>query len=126
MINDELVDEQEKSKVLVKMIEAWLDYLPSTGGKSENTVKSYKRDIEKFLTFSSKHKEKNLTPSDIKYLSITDFRSWLAYERSQGLGPHSIARSLSALKNFCLMLQRILRIRGHFQSTHYGIMKESF
>ena len=76
MINDELVDEQEKSKVLVKMIEAWLDYLPSIGGKSENTVKSYKRDIEKFLTFSSKHKEKNLTLAKWKNLQKQDLKKF--------------------------------------------------
>ncbi len=118
MTNDKLVSQQGKSELLTKMIEAWLDYLASTGGKSENTIKSYKRDIEKFLSFSSKHKEKNLTSSDIEYLSITDFRSWLAYERGQGLGPHSIARSLSGLKNFFSWLEKNFKIENsHINSV---------
>lgn len=102
----------EKPNTLIDYSESWLEYLANTGGLSENTIKNYKRDIEKFFNFSLKHKSKTLTSSDIKSLSITDFRSWLAHERSKGLRPQSLARSLSALKNFFSWLEKNFNIKN--------------
>ena len=100
------------SYLLAEMIEAWRSYLLSIGGNSENTVDSYRRDVERFLRFSKDHTAKSLTPSDMKNFSITHFRSWLAYERSQGLRPQSLARSLSGLKNFFSWLEKNFNIEN--------------
>ncbi len=42
------------SYLLAEMIEAWRSYLLSIGGNSENTVDSYRRDVERFLRFSKR------------------------------------------------------------------------
>ena len=102
----------ETSYLMAEMIEAWRSYLLSIGGNSENTVDSYRRDVERFLRFSKDHTAKSLTPSDMKNFSITHFRSWLAYERSQGLRPQSLARSLSGLKNFFSWLEKNFNIEN--------------
>ena len=106
MIPNKLMAQPGTSYLLAEMIEAWRSYLLSIGGNSENTVDNYRRDVERFLRFSKDHTAKSLTPSDMKNFSITHFRSWLAYERSQGLRPQSLARSLSGLKNFFLGWKR--------------------
>ena len=104
-----MVDQQTDQ--MIDLVNSWSEYLLNARGNSANTVNNYKRDVLKFVKFSLTHRDQILTRDDIEHISLTDFRSWLAFERNQGLKPQSLARSLSGLKNFFHMGRKKLRYR---------------
>ena len=99
-----MVDQQTDQ--MIDLVNSWSEYLLNARGNSANTVNNYKRDVLKFVKFSLKHRDQILTRDDIEHISLTDFRSWLAFERNQGLKPQSLARSLSGLKNFFIWVEK--------------------
>ena len=99
-----MVDQQTDQ--MIDLVNSWSEYLLNARGNSANTVNNYRRDVLKFVKFSLKHRDQILTRDDIEHISLTDFRSWLAFERNQGLKPQSLARSLSGLKNFFIWVEK--------------------
>lgn len=77
-----------------ELLENFLVYLRSEKVLAKNTVYSYKLDLGKYLQYCSK---KNKNPLAIKHSEITDY---LWHEKSQGLKPSSLARSIQVLKVF--------------------------
>lgn len=84
----------------VNLIENWLTWLKALGGRSDKTINAYRSDIFKFLNFMSKHYQCNISPKKLKAIKVTDMRSWLAFERTNGLTSRSVSRKLSAIKGF--------------------------
>ena len=78
----------------------WLAGLSALGGASQNTITAYRADLISFMAFITNHhgETSGLTP----LLSITqsDMRSWMAFERGNGVSSRSLARRLSAVKSF--------------------------
>ena len=101
-----------RSQLVKEATEAWLIHLNKTRGLSENTVKNYKRDMERFFNFAAEHKAGKIIPADLENFSVTDFRSWLAFERKSGMKPQSLARSLSGLKNLFMWLEKNFHIEN--------------
>mgnify|MGYP006225596847 CR=1 FL=1 len=77
----------------------WIENLQKVRNLSDNTLISYKNDIEKFLIFSKDHFGGNLSISDLDRMQISDFRSFLSFLRNRGIGTASIARVISSLKS---------------------------
>lgn len=76
-------------------------YLKIERGLSANTVTSYKRDIEKYLTFLT---EKKITQLDeVSRFEILDFLQTL---RQSGAADNSIIRMVSSLRKFHQYLKR--------------------
>lgn len=69
-------------------------------GRSENTLKSYHKDVHGFCTFLQGYIGDALSLSDLKELDRKTLRSWMAQERNNGISSRSLARKLSSLKNF--------------------------
>lgn len=63
-------------------------------GLSENTIKAYRRDLEKFAAFAQQHK---LSTKHVRRRDVVDF---LAMLYRQGLDSRSVARHLTTLRNF--------------------------
>jgi len=76
----------------LELIEMFLDTISAENGSAENTVISYKYDLEQFFNFFS---DKNI--SDISRQDLKDF---LIYLNSQGYSSKSILRKISALRDF--------------------------
>ena len=74
------------SAAQAEALSRWLQHLSGLHGASDKTVQAYDRDLRGFLAFLSQHH--------------TDLRAWMAAERGRGLSARSLARSLSAVKNF--------------------------
>ena len=55
-----------RSQLVKEATEAWLIHLNKTHGLSENTVKNYKRDMERFFNFAAKHKARKIIPEDLE------------------------------------------------------------
>ena len=79
----------------------YIIYLKVERGLSANTVTSYKRDIEKYLTFLT---EKKITQLDeVSRFEILDFLQTL---RQSGAADNSIIRMVSSLRKFHQYLKR--------------------
>jgi integrase/recombinase XerC len=78
----------------------WLAHLSALDGASEKTVQAYGRDLRGFLAFLSQHHGAGEGLGALDALPHTDLRAWMAAERGRGLSARSLARSLSAVKNF--------------------------
>ena len=75
-----------------ELIIEFLRYLLIDKGYSNNTIESYKRDLEKFLEFN-----KN---KSISKISNDDLKQYIKYLNEQNLNEKSIARNISSLKSF--------------------------
>ena len=78
----------------------WLDRLRAINGASDKTLQAYGRDLHGFLSFISQHNGGAEGLQPLQSLPQTDLRAWMAAERARGLSARSLARSLSAVKNF--------------------------
>ncbi len=95
-----------------ELIFGWHRYLSSEKRMADKTIQHYGRDLGSFLAFMSSYKGGILSPDSFKNMTIQDFRAWLADMRRQGLSARSVARSLSALRNFYRYLSRVHTIEN--------------
>ena len=77
---------------LSDLIVEFLRYLLIDKGYSQNTIESYKRDLDKFLEYN-----KN---TSIDNISNEDLKKYIKYLNDNGLNGKSIARNISSLKSF--------------------------
>jgi len=85
-----------------KLIEAFLEHLVFEKGRSENTVKNYREDLEDFFSFL-KGREGIKNPAEVTHLEV---RVFLGELLKKGLKKNSIARKLSTLRTFFKWLKR--------------------
>ncbi|MBU2934847.1 MULTISPECIES: tyrosine recombinase XerC [Pacificibacter] len=78
----------------------WLDLQRALNGVSEHTITAYRSDVTGWLSFLMQHHGTGFGTGKIADLTISDMRSWMAFERGRGVGARSLARSLSAVKTF--------------------------
>ncbi len=78
----------------------WLNELSGLGGLAKNTIEAYRADVLGFLHFLQDYDATTSGETRIKSLTTRDMRAWMAHERARGVGPRSLARALSAVKNF--------------------------
>ena len=55
-----------------KLVDSWLTWLKSIGGRSEKTIISYRNDLQKFLNFMSNHFQDNMSPEKLKNIELID------------------------------------------------------
>ena len=75
-----------------EQIESFLQMMAAEKGSAQNSIVAYERDLKQFLTFSDDVLTKN---------RIENYMQDLA---SRGFAPKTIARKLSAIKEFCKFL----------------------
>lgn len=81
-------------------LERWLTELGSVSGRSAKTVDAYRADVLSFLAFLQGYEADALGTAALSKLSTRTMRGWMAHERDRGLSARSLARALSAVKNF--------------------------
>ena len=77
---------------LDNLISEFLRYLKIDKGYSENTIDSYRLDLDKFKVFNS-----NKT---IDSISSNDLKNYVKYLNKNGLNEKSISRNISCIKSF--------------------------
>ncbi|MDR0630724.1 MAG: site-specific integrase, partial [Holosporales bacterium] len=82
------------------MILSWLKNLCGSQGFSENTVHSYYQDISILKNFLTEYRSETVTTTDIINIKKQEVRAWFLFRKNKGDKEKSIARGLSALKNF--------------------------
>ena len=87
-------------------IHDFLSYVSSERALSNNTRLAYEADLDQFALFCL---QKSINPLIV---TLKDLRLYLASMRRRGLSPRSMARKLSALKQFYKFLLRENRINS--------------
>ena len=85
---------------IMPILNQWQDYLISERRASKHTYSAYMRDVSKFLSFLCEYKGVATDKKILENLKPSDFRSYLAARRRDGLTPASMARSFSAVRSF--------------------------
>ena len=91
------------------------DFLTHLAGErrlSDKTVEAYRRDVGQLLAFLSGHVGEALSAGALGAVSVSDFRSFLAHRRAEGVGSASLNRQLSAVRTFFRYLDRRHRIHN--------------
>ncbi len=101
------------SPALTDALDRWLDHARALDAVADNTIKAYRADVLGFLAFMQSHFGEAQGIGAISRIGVGDMRAWMAHERSRGIAPRSLARSLSAVKSF----YRWLSEREGFEPT---------
>ncbi|WP_431711979.1 tyrosine recombinase XerC [Glutamicibacter uratoxydans] len=84
-----------------QILEEYLGYLQFRRGRSENTVRAYDADLRSLLGYLQ---EQDI--AQLQLVSLDELRGWLASMQSQGVSRTTMARKISAAKNFFAWLTR--------------------
>lgn len=91
---------------LKKILDDWCDYLSVQRNLSDKTVVSYMEDMKVFFDFLFQYFEKPCDEKLLADLTVTDFRSFLSWRHQNHADRSSVARNMSALKNFFKYMMR--------------------
>ncbi len=94
-------------------LENWLLAQKALRDISNHTVSAYQTDVSGFLAFLAEHHGGAAGMAQLRSVSISDMRAWMANERRRGVAARSLARALSAVKSF----YRWLSDREQFDAT---------
>jgi integrase/recombinase XerD len=88
----------------VELLKGFLSYLSVERGLSANTVQSYQRDLQGFMTYLKDR------AGDLGSFTREDITGYLGRLRDAGYAPSSMARFTSALKSLCryLLVERLI------------------
>ena len=92
-------------KVIIHLNE-WLDNLVLERRLSPKTGMAYETDMKEFMTFLNEYLGTTIDLSDLKKLQVSDFRAFLVWKTDQKISRASIARNMSAIRNFFKYLTR--------------------
>lgn len=81
--------------MMENLVTAFINYLRDEKKLSQNTLMSYKRDIEQFILYLQ---EKNV--DDIQQSSKSTISTYMSYQNKQGRAVTTISRSLASIRAF--------------------------
>ena len=88
-----------------KQVKLFLDFLKNDKKLSDNTLQSYRRDIEQY--------EKYVSDNQINYLKVTEenILEYMDYLREENKKESTISRSLASIRSFYQYLIRVKKIK---------------
>lgn len=92
------------SPALRQALSDWLAGLRGLADASPHTIRAYCSDVAGFLDFLARHHGEAAGLAQLRLVTQTDLRSWMAQARAQGRAARSVARGLSSLKSFARWL----------------------
>lgn len=101
-----------------ELFSRWYNWLRNIKRYSEHTLDSYSRDLAEFIDFAFEKQNRPLTLNNFQNFDVRNFRSFLAYRSHKHIAKSSLARELSALKNFFKWLNK----NGYIQNTALTII----
>ena len=90
---------------LERAVAAWLAHLRHERGHAEKTLEAYARDVGQFLGYLATQLGYAPCLADLARLDLKSFRGFLASRRRTGAVSRSLARTLSALRQFFRWLE---------------------
>lgn len=86
--------------------DSWLAELSATRRLAAKTLEAYARDFAQFAGFLTHHTAGPVTIETLRTLRPGDIRAFMAARRNKDISSRSLARALSAIKNFARYLER--------------------
>jgi integrase/recombinase XerC len=99
--------------------QAWSKSLSAERRMAAKTVEAYTRDLTQFGAFLKDHFGEPVNIQALTELTLSDFRSFLARRRNDGLEPRSLARQVSSIKSFFAHAER----NNLFHNKAYGAIR---
>lgn len=97
----------------------WLQHLATEKHLAVKSREAYARDLQQFTGFLREHLDGVADKAALAALPLSDFRSFLARLKADGLESRSLARKISALRSFFRFAAR----NGHFDNAAYGALR---
>ena len=91
---------------LLRAIEEWQIWMAIERNCSNHTIDAYSRDLSAFINHLIEHTGFAPGLDELRVLTNTDFRSYLAMRHNMGLSPTSTARAISTIRSFFKYLDR--------------------
>ncbi len=90
---------------LRQAVVGWLSHLRDGRGYSDATLVAYERDMRQFLGWLCGHLGHTPCLGDLAHIEAKGFRAFMAARRKAGLESRSLARTMSALRQFFRWLE---------------------
>jgi integrase/recombinase XerC len=98
---------------------SWLAALKSERRMAVKTLDAYAHDVAQFCGFLAGHIGEVATAKILTELTASDFRSFMAKRRNDGIQSRSLARQMSAIRSFFRHAER----RGDFKCAALGVVR---
>ncbi|MFO1032596.1 MAG: tyrosine recombinase XerC [Hyphomicrobiales bacterium] len=102
-----------------RVAQCWLQHLTSEKRLAVKTREAYGNDLTQFAGFLADHLEAPADVATLAALPLSDFRSFLARLKADGLESRSLARKVSTLRSFFRFAER----NGHFFNAAYAALR---
>jgi integrase/recombinase XerC len=100
-----VTDPQTIQTGLDDVVAAWLAHLEHQAGFAPLSVAAYAGDAAKFLEFLRHQLKRDARTDDLGNVTLKTIRAFLSHRRRQQVANRSLARALSALRNFFSWLE---------------------
>ena len=97
---------------LADAIVRWRLHLSAERRLAANTLDAYGRDVDQFLSFLTAHLAAPPRLADLKSLSTTDVRAFMAWRRNDGAGSRTVARGIAGLRSLIRFLEKDGSVNG--------------
>jgi integrase/recombinase XerC len=91
---------------LLEAVTRWRRHLSGERRLSPKTLEAYTRDASQFLTFLTSHLGGAPKLADLKTLTTTDIRAFMASRRNDGAGSRTLARGIAGIRSLIRFLEK--------------------
>jgi integrase/recombinase XerC len=91
---------------LIEAVARWRRHLSGERRLSPKTLEAYGRDAAQFLAFLTAHLGGPPKLGDLKTLTTTDIRAFMAARRNEGAGSRTLARGIAGIRSLVRFLEK--------------------
>ena len=91
---------------LIDTVGRWREHLSGERRLAAKTLEAYSRDVEQFLLFLTSHLGGPPKLADIKALTTSDVRAFMAARRNAGAGSRTLARGIAGIRSLIRFLEK--------------------